>query len=154
MSARGAGPGPSVRTHTPSRTRTRTTTHTPTDSAFATQGLTNARTRLVGARTGLLADAIVGAVQIFRVARGAATRLGRQLAAVVTPAGWTLAILVPLGFVAGFWLGWIELIAAASAALVLICLAALYLISSAPLDVDLSLVSERVAVGDNASGRS
>ncbi|PRY69620.1 uncharacterized protein (DUF58 family) [Glaciihabitans tibetensis] len=134
------------------RTRTRALTRSLGDSAFATEGLTNARTRIVGARTGLLADAIVGSVRIFRIARAAMGTAGQHLAAVVTPVGWALLLLVPVGFLTGYGFGWIELVVAAWAGLVLLCLAALYLISSAPLDVDLSLVSVRVAVGDDASG--
>jgi hypothetical protein len=137
-----------------SRTRsaTRQATRPLGESAFATDGLTNARTRLVGARTGVFADAVVGSVQIFRIASAAVAHLGQQIASVVTPAGWTLLALMPIGFVAGYTFGWVELIVAAWAGLLLLALATLYLISNAPLDVDLGLGALRVAVGDDASG--
>ena len=140
------------KTFTRAQSRTRTATRPLPDAAFATEGLTNARTRLVGARTGVFADAVVGTVQLFRIATDRVASLGKQVAAVVTPAGWTLLMLVPVGFITGYIFGWIELVAAAWAGLVLLALAGLYLISSAPLDVKLGLVSLRVAVGDAASG--
>jgi uncharacterized protein (DUF58 family) len=130
----------------------RGTARTATDHTFATEGLTNARTRLVGSRTGVFADAVVGTVQIARIARGLLARLGHQIASVVTPAGWTILLLVPVGFALGYVFGWVELVVAAWAGLLLLCLAGLYLISSSPLDVDLGLQSVRVAVGDVAGG--
>jgi uncharacterized protein (DUF58 family) len=139
-------------TRTSTRTVTRSATRSMGDGSFATDGLTNARTRLVGARTGLFADAVVGTVQIFRIASSGVARVSKQITSVVTPAGWTLLMLVPIGFVTGYLFGWIELVVAAWAGLILLALAGLYLISSAPLEVELGLGSVRVAVGDVASG--
>jgi hypothetical protein len=151
MTPRSPQPAPAARSGSGPRSGS-VSTRPVNDSTAAAGGLANARTRLVGARTGVFADAVVGIVRVVRIASTALTATRRQIASVVTPAGWTLLALVPLGFITGYFFGWIELIVAAWTGLVLLCLAGLYLISSAPLDVDLGLASLRVAVGDDASG--
>ena len=54
----------------------------------STGGLTNARTRLVGARTGLLADVVVAIVRSLRGVKRVAARVAVRAADVVTPLGW------------------------------------------------------------------
>ena len=69
------------------------------DSHFTTtgtQGLTNARTRIVGDRTGLLADAVIATVRFLTAARGLIARIFRRLAGVITPLGWSVLAAVPL----------------------------------------------------------
>jgi uncharacterized protein (DUF58 family) len=124
------------------------------DSHFATgtDGLTNARTRIVGTRTGVLADVVVSTVRLLRSARRGIRRLVRRAADVVTPLGWTMVVLVPLGFVFGYGLGWLELVVAAWAGLVLLVIAVLYLIGRTRLQVSLSLPQRRTVVGEPVSG--
>ena len=124
------------------------------DSHFATStdGLTNARTRLVGSRTGLLADLVVSIVRLLRSVRRGLRRAARRAADVVTPLGWTMVALVPLGFVFGYGVGWLELVVAAWAGLVLLIVAGLYLIGSTRLEVDLALPQRRTVVGEPVTG--
>jgi uncharacterized protein (DUF58 family) len=120
--------------------------------ATGTGGLTNARTRIVGSRTGVLADLVVGVVRLLRSLRRGIRRAGRRAADVVTPLGWTMVALVPLGFVFGYGLGWLELVVAAWAGLVLLVVAAVYLVGRTRLTVSLSLPQRRTVVGEPVTG--
>jgi uncharacterized protein (DUF58 family) len=126
------------------------------DSHFSTgtrtDGLTNARTRIVGSRTGYLADFVVSAVRLLRSMRRGLRRFVRRAADVVTPLGWTIVTLVPLGFVFGYGLGWLELVAAAFACLVLLVVAVVYLIGGTRLQVGLTLPQSRTVVGEPVTG--
>lgn len=129
-------------------TRPRSDTLTRTGVA----GLTNTRTRLVGAREGVLADAVVSAVRVANVV-GAVVAAGfRRVAAVVTPLGWVMLVVIPVAFVAGYALGWLELVAVAWAGVVLAAVAGLYLIGRSPFQVELALLHKRVVVGEPAAG--
>lgn len=112
----------------------------------------NARTRLVGSRTGLLADLVVGAVRLATFVGSAIARLAARVAAVVTPLGWVLAALVPAAFGVGYALGWVELVVVGWAGTVLAIIAALYLIGRSPFHIDLTLAHRRVVVGEPARG--
>jgi uncharacterized protein (DUF58 family) len=118
-----------------------------------TVGLTNARTRLVGTRTGLLADLVVAVVRAAGSFAALARRLWLRLAGVITAVGWTMMVVVPLAFVFGYVLGWVELITAAWAGVVLIVIALVYLIGRSALDIELKVAHSRVVVGDNATGQ-
>lgn len=120
--------------------------------ATSTEGLTNARTRIVGTRTGMLADLVVGVVRLLRTLRRGAGRLGRRAADVVTPLGWAMVVVVPLGFVFGYGLGWLELVVVAWAGLALLVVAALYLVSRTGLLVALALPLRRTVVGESVTG--
>ena len=89
----------------------RTDTHFPT----GTEGLTNARTRIVGNRTGFFADAVITVVRFFRAVRMSASHWLARVASVVTPLGWAMVILVPIGLVAGYAFNWVELVVVAYA---------------------------------------
>ena len=124
------------------------------DSQFSTgaEGLTNARTRIVGNRTGFLADLIIATV---RAASAAGTVLGRiagRVAAVVTPLGWAMAVVVPLAFLVGYRLGLLELAAVGYAGVVLLGIAAGYLIGRSSIVIELRVPHSRVAVGERAVG--
>ncbi|HEY9477661.1 MAG TPA: DUF58 domain-containing protein [Microbacteriaceae bacterium] len=119
----------------------------------ATQGLTNARTRIVGNRTGFLADTIVAVVRMGALARGVAGAWGARIRTVVTVLGWCMALLVPLAFGFGYGLGWIELVAVAYAGSVLLAVAALYLFGRNAFAVQLDIPRTRVVVGESATGR-
>jgi uncharacterized protein (DUF58 family) len=135
------------------RTVTRSHSHISSDTGYATDGLTNARTRIVGTRTGAVADAIVTLVRVLRVARTTLDKVGARLAAVVTPVGWSLIVLVPLAFLAAAVFGWVELLAVGWAGLLLLGVAAVFLIPRARLEVELALVSLRVVAGEPATGK-
>ena len=124
------------------------------DSQFptGTDGLTNARTRLVGSRTGFLADLVVAMVRAARNARDSAARGLERAMDVITPLGWALMLFVPGGFIFGYALGWIELIAVAWAGAVLLLVAALYLIGRTSLEVSMSLPHTRTVVGEAVTG--
>lgn len=118
----------------------------------STEGLTNARTRIVGARTGFLADLVVSIVRLLHAARRGARRLSRRAADVVTPLGWAIAVLVPLGFVFGYGLGWLEFVVAAWAGVVLLLVAVLFLVGRTLIEVTLRLPQSRTVVGEPVVG--
>lgn len=130
----------------------RVTTATRADLAAGADGLTNARTRLVGSRTGALADAIVAVVRFFTTAGEAIGGVARRAASVVTPLGWVMLAAVPATLVAGYALGWLELVVVGWAGLVVALIAAVYLIGRSPFEVSLDLPHRRVVVGDPARG--
>lgn len=123
-----------------------------TPSAASTESLTNARARIVGNRTGRLADAIVAVVQVSRGLSAAIRALAKRIATVVTPLGWSILALVPLAFGFGYTLGWIELVIAGWAGLILLVVAAAYLVGRGSFTVTLGAAHSRVVVGEPASG--
>ncbi|MCS0500757.1 DUF58 domain-containing protein, partial [Protaetiibacter sp. 10F1B-8-1] len=90
-------------------------TTTPTDAT----GLGTTRARIVGARTGVLADAVVGVVRGSRAIGRGLARAGRRLSSVVTPLGWVIVVTIPAALALGYALGWLEFVAVGWAALVL-----------------------------------
>jgi uncharacterized protein (DUF58 family) len=119
----------------------------------ATQGLTNARTRIVGNRTGFLADTIIAIVRLFRQTRSVAGAWGARIGTVVTVLGWCMVVLVPVAFGFGYSLGWVELVAVAYAGCVLLAVAALYLFGRNSFTIQLDIPRSRVVVGESAIGR-
>jgi uncharacterized protein (DUF58 family) len=83
----------------------------------------------------------------------AVRRVWLRIAAVVTPLGWSMSVIVPLAFVFGYLLGWVELITVAWAGVVLIVIAIIYLIGRIPLAIQLRVAHSRVVVGDVAVGQ-
>jgi len=125
------------------------------DSHFTTtgtQGLTNARTRIVGDRTGFLADAVIGTVRFFTAARGLFARVFGRLAGVVTPLGWSIVAAVPATLVVGYWVGWVELIVVGFALVALILVAFIYLIGRSSITIELRVPHSRVVAGERAVG--
>jgi uncharacterized protein (DUF58 family) len=118
----------------------------------ATQGLTNARTRIVGNRTGFLADTIIAVVRLARRTRAIVAAWGARIGTVVTVLGWCMAVLVPMAFAFGYGLGWVELIAVGYAGCVLLAVAALYLFGRNSFTVSLDIPRSRVVVGESAVG--
>ena len=125
------------------------------DSSFSTgtHGLTNARTRIVGDRSGLGADLVVLLVRGTRGIRRTVRRGVSRASSVITPFGWTMAAIAPVTLVLGFVLGWIEFVVIGVAALVLLLVAGLSLVGRNTVTIGLDVPHERVAVGDPASGR-
>jgi uncharacterized protein (DUF58 family) len=126
----------------------RAVSHGPADAA----GLSNARTRIVGTRTGALADLVVAVVRFFVLAGATIGRLAARVASVVTPLGWVLLAMTPVAFAAGYALGWVELVVVGWAGAVLAVIAVLYLVGRSPFDVELDLPHKRVVVGDPGRG--
>ncbi len=116
-----------------------------------TSGLANTRARIVGARTGLLADAVVGTVRVGRLlGRGTRTAADR-LSSVITPLGWVVLALIPVALVAGYRLGWVEVVAAGWACAALAVIAILVLAGRAPFEMELELPHRRAVVGETAA---
>ena len=126
-----------------------------TDSHFTTtgtQGLTNARTRLVGDRTGFLADAIIATVRFLTAARTLGARVFGRLAGVITPLGWSILAAVPITLVAGYLYAWVELIVVGFALVALILIAFIYLIGRSSIAIELRVPHSRVVAGERAVG--
>ncbi|GAB3032189.1 DUF58 domain-containing protein [Parafrigoribacterium mesophilum] len=119
----------------------------------ATQGLVNARTRIVGDRTGFLADTVIALVRLGRRVRTIGSVVGGRVATVVTALGWCMVVLVPLAFFFGYTLGWLELVAVAYAGCVLLAVAALYLFGRNAFTISLDVPRSRVVVGEAATGQ-
>ncbi len=124
-----------------------------TDASALTSGLTNARAKIVGDRTGFFADLIVISVRVGKAARRLLGTVAARVATVVTPLGWTMAILAPFSLLAGYLLGWEELIVLGFAGLVLLIVAGAYLIGRLAHRITLTVPHSRVVVGDAAAGR-
>jgi uncharacterized protein (DUF58 family) len=137
---------------TTSRAMTSTSSARFDTTSGATDGLVNARTRIVGDRTGILADAVIALVRLFRRLRAIAGAVGSRIATVVTALGWCMVVLVPLAFVFGYTLGWLELVAVAYAGCVLLAIAALYLFGRNAFTITLDVPRSRVVVGEAATG--
>lgn len=114
--------------------------------------LTNARSRIVGEREGVLADSIVWVVRTSAVVARVVTAGIRRVGAAVTPLGWSLGLLALLALVAGYVFGWVEAVAAGWTAVALLLIASLYLAGRIVYDVRLALPTNRVVVGDRAPG--
>lgn len=115
--------------------------------------LTNTRTRIVGDRTGFLADVIIALVRASRIVAAYFRLWMRRLVAVVTPLGWSLLALSPVALFVGYWLGLVEFVAIGYADCGLIVIAAIYLVGRTSTVIELSVPQSRVVVGQRASGR-
>ncbi len=129
------------------RERTRRTVE---DTAIAST-VTTARTRIVGSRTGVGADAVVAAVRSARAVRAGVGGAVAAASSVITPLGWSLLALVPLLLLAGYAWGWSELVVLGISGCVLAAIALLFLLGRTPLAVELTPPAARVAVGDEAA---
>ena len=112
--------------------------------------VTTARTRIVGARTGPVADAVVAVVRVWRTTRSVVARAIAATSSVVTPLGWVVAALVPLALLGGYAWGWQELVVAGVVGASLALVALLYVVGSRRWTVALTPPPQRVAVGDPA----
>lgn len=112
--------------------------------------LTNARTRLVGDRDDIAADAVIGIVRLGRGVGRVAARVWGGVAAVVTGLGWAVAAVTVMALVFGIRFALREIVAVGVVGLVLALVAAAVLIGRPRLSVHLDLPQQRVAVGDPA----
>ena len=124
------------------------------DTAYSVSAdpLTNARTRIVGNRTGFFADLIIGIIRLARAVSRAAAGLHKRLSGIVTALGWSMLVLVPGCLWLGYRLGWLELVSVAYAGLVLLIVGAAYLVGKNAFAVELDVGRSRVVVGERASG--
>lgn len=120
------------------------------EEATALPAVMAARARLVGGRSGLVADLVIALVRAVRLLQRASMTALRAASSVITALGWSLLVIAPLALLAGFAWGWLELVVAGAMVLVLILAAVLYLVGRTRLDVQLIPPPSRVAVGDNA----
>jgi uncharacterized protein (DUF58 family) len=135
--------------------RTRTELRAPSTvrgETTATAPLTNARTKLVGTRTGFVADALVFGVRVWRAVCGALVAAWQAIASVVTPLGWSLLGLTVVAFAVGYGAGWAEAVAVAWAGTVLVLVAALFLLGGHAHEIELEMPHNRVVVGQSAVG--
>ncbi|KQO99926.1 hypothetical protein ASF30_06455 [Leifsonia sp. Leaf264] len=105
-----------------------------------------------GPREGRLADAITALVAFWASARGAVAASTRAVAGSMTAFGWSVVLVVVLGFSIGYPLGWLEFVALAWAGTVLLLISALYLVGRNSFRIRLSLPVTRVVVGEKAPG--
>lgn len=122
--------------------------HAPSTS----EELRNTRTRLVGSRTGFLAESIVAAVRFSRGLQGVLRTAFARAVSVITPLGWVLLALAPLTLVLGYALGWVEFVVAGYISALLLVIASIYLIGRTSFKLTLRLTHPRVVVGDSAEG--
>ncbi|MEL0627807.1 DUF58 domain-containing protein [Salinibacterium amurskyense] len=124
------------------------------DSDFPTaiRGLDNARTRIVGYRTGFLADLIVTLVRFAVVARATISRYANRITSVITPVGWVVLFLIPLTLIVGYSISWNELVVVGFALIAIALMAAIYLLGRSHLAISLRVEHQRVVVGEAASG--
>ncbi|MEN2740189.1 DUF58 domain-containing protein [Microbacterium sp. X-17] len=130
------------------QTEPRTDSRSHAGTSGATSG---ARTRYAdGAAATVL---VVGGIRVWRRARAALVAAGRAVAETVTPAGWLVLAAAVLGLALGLVFGWVELVVAGSAAVVLLLLSVPFLFGGRSYDVALRLDHERVVAGGDATGR-
>jgi uncharacterized protein (DUF58 family) len=124
------------------------------DSAHATstEGITNERTRIVGNRTGFLADAVIAMVRFSRAISQVFAGWIRRASAVVTPLGGVMLVIVPVALGFGYGFSLVELVALGWAGLVLIIIASLYLVGRSAFEIELRVPHSRVVVGERATG--
>jgi len=72
---------------------------------------------------------------------------------VVTGAGWFVVALAVASWIAGWRLGWIELMYIATAAIFVLLAAIPFVVGRSPLEVEVELQPQRVVVGDRAAGQ-
>jgi uncharacterized protein (DUF58 family) len=136
------------------RTAKATTSGARSDSQFSTgsRGLTNARTRIVGDRTGILADAIVAIVRFLTAIRIRLVRALSRLGSVITALGWVIVVAIPILLLVGYGWGWLELVVVGYACLALVAIAVVYLIGRSSLSIRLRVPRSRAVVGEPAVG--
>ncbi|PSL36767.1 uncharacterized protein DUF58 [Labedella gwakjiensis] len=102
-------------------------------------------------QVGVLAAAIRGVVSVTTACADAAVSGWRRVAAVVEPLGWVIAGVVCIAFVVGYLAGWTEFVAIAWTGLVVLLLAAAFLIGRSSHEATMRIPLGRVVVGDQAA---
>ncbi|MGU3408530.1 DUF58 domain-containing protein [Microbacterium sp. M1A1_1b] len=139
----------STRSRRPSSTRSRRSS-TAYERTGTVAGLTNVRSRLVGDRDGVAADAVVGIVRLWRTAWRTVARSWDEVSSVVTGLGWTVTALTLVALVLGYRFGLREVVVVGFAGVLLVVVAAIALVGHSRLLIRMSPPARRVAVGDEA----
>lgn len=121
-------------------------------SSLATDGLTNARTRIVGNRTGAPAELLIALVRGGQQIGGTVRRWLGLVATVITPLGWLIAVCVVPLLALGFRWSWTTLVLLGFVGIATLMIAAGYLITVTTLGVTLVIPQPRVVAGDDARG--
>lgn len=100
---------------------------------------------------GFLATAIRAVVTASEVALDALAAAWRRVDAVVEPLGWAIGAAVCAAFVLGYAAGWTELVAIAWTGLVVLLIAAVFLIGRTQHEATMTIPVGRVVVGDQAA---
>jgi len=114
--------------------------------------LTNARTRIVGTRDGVLADSLVAVVRFARSAQVGVLAVWRRLGRIVTPIGWSALLLAVGAFLGGYLLGWSEAVVIGWALAAVLGVAALFILGGNISDVRVRMPTSRVVAGATAPG--
>jgi uncharacterized protein (DUF58 family) len=77
-------------------------------------------------------------------------RARRSATTPLTASGWTVVVLAVVAYVAGWLLGWVELMVVAAGCLIVLAVALPFVIGRLALDVERTLEPERITVGDKA----
>ncbi|TFD48886.1 DUF58 domain-containing protein [Cryobacterium frigoriphilum] len=101
---------------------------------------------------GRLTEVLERVIGWGRALRRRAVRAVAVVGAVVTPLGWSLTVAVSLAFLAGYGLGWAELVAIAWAGTILLFAAGGYLIGRDAYLVTLAMPVTRVVAGERSPG--
>ena len=94
----------------------------------------------------------IAMVRGWAAVRAATARAWEVANALVTPAGWMVAIWAVLGLAVGLALGWSEFLIGGALAIVLLLAAVPFLLGHAPYRVSFTLESDAVVVGHDAEG--
>lgn len=117
-----------------------------------TRTYTRTRTQVAEGGRGRVARLLLRARGVLVRLLAMLRRTWAAIAAVVTPAGWLALIWGIGGTAAGWLLGWDELLAGGVVGLVLLGVAALFLIGSEPHQVDFNLEQDAVVAGEAVDG--
>ena len=110
------------------------------------------RTEYVEEPQGTWVSRRVRLVRALRSARAAIARAWTAVRTAVTPAGWLVVLWAVIGLVAGLALGWGEFLIGAGVAIILLLLAAPFLLGREAYEVDFTLEHEAVVAGQEANG--
>ncbi|WP_084516015.1 DUF58 domain-containing protein [Microbacterium luticocti] len=125
---------------------------TVSSTLTAPDGSTTVRTRVADRRRGWLVASVIAVLAAARRARSAGEVAARWLGETVNPAGWLVLALGTVGVALGWAFGWVEVLVAGFASLVLLAMSAPFLFGARGYDVSVHLAHERVVAGDPLHG--
>ncbi|MFC4225115.1 DUF58 domain-containing protein [Lysinibacter cavernae] len=121
-------------------------------STYADTAYGHTATQLRAAEAGLVGRSVYAANRLWRRVRRIAKRTLRWLGATVTGLGWSILAVTLIGFVVGYGFGWVEAVFLGFFGLVVLVIAACFMIGRSVYAVDLLMQSARVVVGEQAPG--
>ena len=110
------------------------------------------RTEFVGESPGVWVSLGLAALRAGRWLRSLVVRAWTTLVTVITPAGWLVVTWAVVGLAFGLIFGWGEFLIGAGVALVLLALAAPFLLGREAYEVDFTLAHDAVVAGEDALG--